>query len=178
MKKKIRVYLASQIFAECWRDYNEKVAQRIEQEFPEIELYVPQRNSSINDKTKCASAEDIAQGDFTNNLDHDDIMIAIVDGDTPGIGTTCEIGYFSRMCQEEIERYGSTNKKIISLYTDSRECSNTVMDAKVDKLHEFAECQFSYINLLLVGALKRYGVMCRTIDEVIEELRKAIKENN
>ena len=50
------------------------------------------------------------------------------------------------------------------------------MDAKVNMLHEFAECQFSYINLLLVGILKRYGVMCSSIDEVIEELRKALKE--
>lgn len=172
----VRVYLASQIFAECWRDYNDKLADRIAEEFPEIELYVPQRNASINDKTKCASAEDIAFGDFTQNLDNDDIVVAVVDGDTPGIGTTCEIGYFARMCQEEIEETGSTRKKIIALYTDSRECSHTVMDAKVDKLHEFAECQFSYINLLLVGAIKRYGVMCRTIDEVIEELRKALKE--
>lgn len=174
MNKKIRVYLASQIFAECWRDYNEKVAQRIEKEFPEIELYVSQRNNSINDKTKCATAEDIAYGDFTQNLDHDDIVIAIVDGDTPGIGTTCECAYFARMCQEEIERTGSTKKKIISLYTDSRECSRTVMDAKIEMLHSFAESQFSYINLLLVGMLKRYGVMCSNIDEVIEQLRIAL----
>jgi ABC-type amino acid transport system permease subunit len=75
---KIKIYLASQIFAECWRDYNEKLADRIEKEFPEIELYVPQRNKSINDKTKCATAEDIAYGDFTNNLDHDDIVVAVV----------------------------------------------------------------------------------------------------
>ena len=57
--RKIRVYLASQIFAECWRDYNEKLAQAIEENFPQIELYAPQRNKAINDKTKCASAEDI-----------------------------------------------------------------------------------------------------------------------
>ena len=79
------------------------------------------------------------------------------------------------MCEEEIARQGYTNKKIISLYTDSRECSNTYLDAKNEKLKEFAECQYSYINLLLVGALKRYGVMCRTIDEVIEELGKALE---
>lgn len=172
----VRVYLASQIFAECWRDYNEKLAQRIEQEFPQIELYVPQRNNSINDKTKCATAEDICAGDFTNNLDHDDIVVAVVDGDTPGIGTTVEIGYFSRKCQEEIEKCGRTCKKIISLYTDSRECSHTTNAAKDAALHGFAECQYAYLNLLLVGCLKRYGVMCRTIDEVIEELRKALKE--
>lgn len=175
MKKKIRIYLASQIFAECWRDYNEKLAARIEAAYPQVELYVPQRNKSINDKTKCATAEDIAVGDFTNNLDHDDIVVAVVDGDTPGIGTTVEIGYFSRMCQDEIERNGCTKKKIISLYTDSRECSHTQNEAKKNALNEFAECQFSYINLLLVGALKRYGVMCYTMDDVIAELGKAIQ---
>lgn len=175
MNKKVRVYLASQIFAECWREYNEKVAQAIESAYPNIELYVPQRNKSINDKTKCASAEDICAGDFTNNLDHDDIVVAIVDGDTPGIGTTLECGYFSRICEEEIQRQGFTHKCIISLYTDSRECSHTFLDAKNEKLKEFAECQYSYLNLLLVGCLKRYGVMCRTIDEVIAELGKALE---
>ena len=175
----MRAYLASQIFAECWRDYNDKVANRITETFPNLELYVPQRNASINDKTKCATAEQIAEGDFTQNLDNDDLVIAIVDGDTPGIGTTVEIGYFARMCQEEIERQGYTNKKIIALYTDSRECSHTTNKAKNEKLNEFAECQYSYINLLLVGALKRYGVMVYTIDEVIEEIQKWIdKQSN
>ena len=173
--KKVRVYLASQIFAECWRDYNEKIATLIEQNFPQVELYVPQRNKSINDKTKCATAEQIAQGDFTDNLEHDDIVVAIVDGDTPGIGTTIECGYFARMCQEEIEQQGYTNKRIISLYTDSRECQHTQNQAKNEKLAEFAECQYSYINLLLVGALKRYGVMCHSIDEVLLELAKALE---
>ena len=177
-KKKLRVYLASQIFAECWREYNEKVATAIETAYPDIELYVPQRNKAINDKTKCASAEDITYGDFTQNLDRDDIVVAIVDGDTPGIGTTTEIGYFARMCQEELERTGSTKKTIISLYTDSRECSHTFLEAKNEKLKEFAESQYAYLNLLLVGALKRYGVMCRTIDEVVKELGKAIERYN
>lgn len=170
----MRVYLAAPIFAEWNREYNEKIAQRIEKEFPDIELYVPQRNSAINDKTKCATAEQICEGDFTQNLDCDDIVIALVDGDTPGIGTTIECGYFARRCQEDIEKYGYTNKKIISLYTDSRECSHTVNGAKNEKLTEFAECQYSYLNLLLVGVLKRYGVMCYTIEEVIAELHKII----
>lgn len=172
----MKAYLASQIFAECWRDYNEKVVTQIEQNFPNLELYVPQRNKAINDKTKCATAEQIAEGDFTNNLDHDDLVIAIVDGDTPGIGTTLEIGYFARMCQEEIARDGFTKKRIIALYTDSRECSHTTNEAKNEKLKEFAECQYSYINLLLVGALKRYGVMVYTIDDLVKEVGKWIDE--
>lgn len=168
----MRIYLASQIFAECWRDYNEKIASRIEDTFPGVELYVPQRNKDINDKTKCATAEQITYGDFTQNLDHDDVVIAVVDGDTPGIGTTLEVGYFARICQEEIEKFGSTKKRIIALYTDSRECSKTFLPAKNEMLHEVAECQYSYLNLLLVGAIKRYGTLCTTIDQVINELKK------
>jgi len=169
----MRIYLAAPMFSEADQMYNEVLAKKIEATFPGIDLYVPQRNKDINDKTKCADAEDICQGDFTNNLDKDDIVVALVDGNAaPGIGTVLEIGYFSRICQEEIERQGYTNKKIISLYTDCRECSSTYLEAKNEKLKDFAECQYAYLNLLLVGALKRYGVMCRTIDDVIEELKK------
>lgn len=78
------------------------------------------------------------------------------------------------MCQEDINKYGFTNKKIIALYTDSRECSSTYLEAKNELLKEFAECQYSYLNLLLVGAIKRYGVMCRTIDDVLLELKKQL----
>lgn len=167
----MKFYLASQIFAECWRDYNSKVVERLRKEFPHIDIYVPQENKAINDKTKCATAEQITYGDFTQNLDHDDVVIAIVDGDTPGIGTTLEIGYFSRICQEEIERQGYTNKRIFALYTDSRECSRTYLEAKNNMLKERAECQYSYINLLLVGAIKRYGGLCLTIDELVNVLK-------
>ncbi len=175
-KKKPRIYLAAPIFAEWNREYNEKVAQRIEQEFPNIELYVPQRNQSINNKKLCATAEQICEGDFTNNLDHDDIVVALVDGDTPGIGTVVECSYFARMCEEEIQRQGYTNKTIISLYTDTRECSHTNNPAKNIMLNEFAESQYSYLNLLLVGVLKRYGTMCASINEVLQALSIAIKK--
>lgn len=172
----MRIYLAAPIFAEWNREYNEKVAQRIEKEFPDIELYVPQRNQSINNKKLCATAEQICEGDFTNNLDHDDIVVALVDGDTPGIGTVVECAYFARMCEEEIQRQGYTNKTIISLYTDSRECSQTNNSLKNNMLNEFAESQYSYLNLLLVGVLKRYGTMCSSIDEVLEALAQALQK--
>lgn len=171
----MKVYLAAPIFTEAAQMYNDYVVDKILGETPNIDIYMPQHNKTINDKTKCATAEDIAKGDFDDNLNHTDVMIALVDNDTPPIGTTLEIGYFSRICQEEIDRQGYTNKRIISLYTDTRECSNTVNSAKIDKLNEFAECQFSYINLLLVGALKRYGKMCRTVNEVVEEIAKLYK---
>ena len=76
---KPKVYLASQIFAECWRDYNDTVVNRLLEAYPDLDIYVPQRNKSINDKKNCATAEQITYGDFTQNLDHDDIVVAIVD---------------------------------------------------------------------------------------------------
>ena len=167
----MKIYLAAPIFSESDRLYNEILATKIEKALPNVELYVPQRNKSINDKTKCATAEDITKGDFDNNLDHADIVIARVDGDVPPIGTTLEIGYFCRRCQEDIDKYGKTNKRIFALYTDSREPSQTVNDAKIDMLHEFAESQFSYINLLLVGALKRYGEMYSKIDPLVSAVK-------
>lgn len=167
---KCRIYLASQIFAECWRDYNEKIGQKIEKALPNVTLYMPQRNTSINDKTKCATSEDICRGDFNDNLDKDDILVAIVDGDTPGIGTTVECGYFARICEEEIQKYGKTKKRIFALYTDTRECSATHNEAKNSALNQLAECQYSYINLLLVGTLKRYGRMYNNMDDLIYDL--------
>ena len=173
--KKYKVYLAAPIFTEAVQDYNEKILKKIEQFFPELDIYAPQRNKDINDKTKCASAEDIAVGDFDNNLDKTDIVIAVLDGDTPGIGTSVEIGYYSAACRNYLEQ-GAPYKRIIALYTDTRECSHTVNSEKIEKLNEIAECQFSYLNLLLVGAVKRYGVICRNIDEVITKLDSLIAE--
>ena len=168
----MRVYLAAPIFSEADQMYNEYVAQRIEDTFPGIELYVPQRNKSINDKTKCADSKDICKGDFTDNLDVDDIVVALLDGNAaPGIGTTLEVGYFARICQEEINRLGSTKKRIIGLYTDIRECSKTANQAKIEKLSQVGECQLAYLNLLLVGAVKQYGTLCTSLDQVISELK-------
>lgn len=172
----MKVYLAAPIFTEAAQMYNDYVVNKILEKIPDLDIYVPQRNKDINDKTKCATAEDITVGDFDNNLNHTDVVIALVDNDTPPIGTVTEIGYFARICQEEIERQGYTNKKIISLYTDTRECSHTVIPEKIEMLNQFAESQFSYLNLLLVGVLKRYGKMCRTVDEVVEEVKKSYEE--
>ena len=171
----MKIYLAAPIFSESDRLYNEILATKIEKALLNVELYVPQRNKSINDKTKCATAEDITKGDFDNNLDYADIVVARVDGDVPPIGTTLEIGYFCRRCQEDIQKTGKTNKRIFALYTDSREPSHTVNDTKVNMLHEFAESQFSYINLLLVGALKRYGDMFYTMDDLVDNLKSYVE---
>ena len=37
---KPKVYLASQIFAECWRDYNDTVVSRLLEAYPDLDIYV------------------------------------------------------------------------------------------------------------------------------------------
>lgn len=57
----VNVYLAGSMFCEADRFYNAYLAKRI-RELPEYEfinLYVPQENASINDKTKCADSRAI-----------------------------------------------------------------------------------------------------------------------
>ena len=112
----MKFYLASQIFSEGWRDYNDRVVNAIKAAYPDIDIYVPQHNKTINDKTKCATAEQITYGDFTQNLDHDDVVIAIVDGDTPGIGTTLEIGYLAAFVKKKLNAKVIQTRKLF-LYT-------------------------------------------------------------
>ena len=75
MNKKIQVYLAGSMFCEADRMYNALLAQKIRERVGgHIDLYVPQENLSINDKTKCANSHDIFWGDY-NRLQNTDIFI-------------------------------------------------------------------------------------------------------
>ena len=60
MKEKIKAYLAGSMFCEADRMYNAYLAERIRERVGDkIDLYVPQENLSINDKTKCADSHAI-----------------------------------------------------------------------------------------------------------------------
>lgn len=97
--EKIKVYLAGSMFCEADRMYNAYLAERIRDRFGDmIDLYVPQENTSINDKTKCADSNAIFWGDY-NRLKNTDIFIARIDGDIPPSGTSAEIGIMSQRIQ-------------------------------------------------------------------------------
>lgn len=99
MAKPVQVYLAGSMFCEADRMYNELLAKRIRERLDGlIDLYVPQENNSINDKTKCANSHDIFWGDY-NRLQKCDIFIARIDGDIPPSGTSAEIGIMSQRRQ-------------------------------------------------------------------------------
>lgn len=162
----INAYLAGPIFTERDRMYLDYLADEIKNIWPELNLYVPHRNAAINDKTKPASSYQIYDGDM-ERLDKTDLLIAVVSGDMPPIGTTCEIGIYSQM--QRVNK----NKHLICLYDDNRNGSTTFCQEKVDMIKgEIAENQWHYINLFLVGCIKSNGAMYNTSKEIFEAVKK------
>ena len=97
----MNVYLAGPIFCEGDRMRNEKWSAQIRNAIPRINLYNPLENKEINDKTKCASSWQIADGDNAR-LDETDVLIACIDGDVIPSGTSAEIGKFQHHLRGQI----------------------------------------------------------------------------
>lgn len=166
----MKIYLAGPIFTERDRNFLDYMYDKIKPIFPDAEIYIPHRNKSINDKTKCATSYDIYWGDY-NRLKNTDLLIAIVSADLPGIGTTCEIGIFTQMIDAD------PHKKLIALYDDCREGYITCQDpnvaaAKIASMQkEPGENQMSYINLFLTGAIKTHGKLVCSSEELFSTLK-------
>ena len=198
MDKKIQVYLAGSMFCEADRMYNAYIAEKIRETVGEyIDLYVPQENNSINDKTKCANSHDIFWGDY-NRLQNCDIFIARIDGDIPPSGTSAEIGIMSQRrqnwerqleyllvadndkCGAEYIRnlYISNNghaPMILGLCTDSRNPKRTYLDAKNELMkNEDYESQYCYFNLFTLGCIKVNGVLATSVDELITKIKEQV----
>ena len=202
MDKKIQVYLAGSMFCEADRMYNALLAEKIRERVGNyIDLYVPQENLSINDKTKCANSHDIFWGDY-NRLQNCDIFIARIDGDIPPSGTSAEIGIMSQRRQYWENRYtqslavatrSGVNKTheelknehrkaygfepmILGLCTDSRNPKRTYLEAKNELMkNEDYESQYCYFNLFTLGCIKVNGELATSIDELVDKLEAAVK---
>lgn len=170
--KKIKVYLAGPIFTQAHINFNELIISQMEKEFPEWEIYTPHRNTAINDKTKFANSKAIWDGDISR-MRETNILVALVSGDMPPAGTTCEVGYFCRLCEEDPK-----NHTIVALYDDTREASRTWSEEKNAYMRDNkAESQYPYINLLVVGGIKSNGTLTTSVDELFDELRKLYNNN-
>ena len=202
MKNKIQVYLAGSMFCEADRMYNALLAQKIRERVGEhIDLYVPQENNSINDKTKCANSHDIFWGDY-NRLQNCDIFIARIDGDIPPSGTSAEIGIMSQrrqnwesglmsykcnsyMANGTLDEEKVTNTyiaveghapMILGLCTDSRNPKRTYLDAKNELMkNEDYESQYCYFNLFTLGCIKVNGELATSVDELVDRLEDAVR---
>ena len=203
MNKKIQVYLAGSMFCEADRMYNALLAQKIRERVGEhIDLYVPQENLSINDKTKCANSHDIFWGDY-NRLQGCDIFIARIDGDIPPSGTSAEVGIMSqrrqywerefnnfqanycleygrKISEEEIHTYKKNEgfpPMVLGLCTDSRNPKRTYLEAKNELMRtEDYESQYCYFNLFTLGCIKVNGKLTTSIDELVDALEVEVNE--
>lgn len=169
MKEKsnrLKAYLAAPIFTERDRNFNAYLEKEILKRCPDLDLYLSQNNASINDKTGCANSADIYVGDVTR-LKAADLLITVTSADIPPIGTSYETAYFCGLCEQNRDKY------IIALYDDCREGSHTYSEAKRDAmLSGIAENQWPYINLLAVGYIKKFGELCFTSQELINQIEK------
>lgn len=147
-------YLANGLFGLGDRLVNELVAKAIRQTIPGVDLYVPQENAAINDKSAFANSEQIAAADITA-LKESDFLVAVIDGVEIDSGVAAEIGAFSML-----------NRPIFALFTDSRQQGRD-NSKKIEALQTDAvENQFVYRNLFVVGLIKQNGVVATSIEEL------------
>lgn len=157
----MKAYLANGLFSLGDRLVNEKLAEEIRQAVPDIELYVPQENGAINDKSAYADSLSIAEADL-DMLQQSDVLIAVLDGVEIDSGVAAEIGAFSML-----------NRPIVGVFTDVRQQGRD-NSKKIEALvADGMENQFVYRNLFVIGLIKRNGVITTSIEEAV----KAVQEN-
>ena len=160
------VYLAGPIFTEAHLLYNEFLLNGIFRAWPGLKVYASQTNKEINDKTKSADSIAIYNGDYAR-LKNTDILIALISGDVPPIGTITEVGIFSEMHEND------PKKQLIALYTDTRDPAFTYSNEKnLSMSGKTGECQYSYINLFSLGACKKNGTVLTSSEELFNYIHE------
>ncbi|NEW65863.1 nucleoside 2-deoxyribosyltransferase [Carnobacteriaceae bacterium zg-84] len=156
-----KIYFASPLFSEMEQQYNRYVVSLIRQQFPTLDIYLPQEQADINDKSAYADSKLIAKVD-TEQLLSSNIMVAVLDGASIDVGVASEIGVAYQ-----------AGIPIIALYTDSRQ-QGAINQQKLDALQDIAESQFSYINLYTVGLVKLNGKVVDTTEKLLNTLKDYI----
>lgn len=157
----MKSYLANGLFSFGDRLVNTFVSTRLRIILQKLDLYVPQENNEINDKSSFAGSLDIAKAD-RDKLMESDFLVAVIDGVEIDSGVAAEIGLFA-----------STGKPIFALFTDNRQQGTSNMQ-KIDALVEDpTENQFVYRNLFVIGLIKQSD---GGIFEEIDDLALAAKE--
>lgn len=159
---KMKVYFANSLFNDSDLMYNEMVVKNIRDSFNgNIEVYNPMENEAINDKTQYADSLTIVKADY-EELKDSDVLVAVIDSDDSGVAL--EIGMFYMM-----------NKPIIGIYTDTRRIAFG-NNKKKDALDVIGENQVSYVNLMLIGAIKERGELVDNHKKAIELLKEIEKD--
>lgn len=172
VKSKINIYLAGPIFTIRDRMFLDLIYDNLMKSIPavlkdKVDIYVPHRNTAINDKTKSANSYQIYEGDM-QRLRNTDILAAVISGDMPPAGTTCEIGIFSEM--------HSGREDIVALYDDSRDGYFTASAEKYEAMRQdIGESQWPYVNLFVIGCIKSNGILTATVESFVAAIVNLIK---
>lgn len=155
VETKKTIYLAAPLFSEAEQMFNQCLADDLRR--IGYQVYNPQEADDINDKSSYADSVMIAQYD-TKELLRSDILVAVLDGQTidPGVAAEVGIAYYADM-------------PIYGIYTDPRQRGYD-NQAKLQALSEVAECQFSYVNLFVVGLIKQQGDVYNSSNELVHSL--------
>lgn len=157
--KKTKVYFASPLFNTMEQEFNARVVEKIRQANPNLEIYLPQENMEINDKSLYADSIMIAKGD-NDRLYESSLLIAVLDGVSIDVGVATEIGVAY-----------AKGIKTIGLYTDVRHGINA-SENKIEALtSQVAENQFHYVNLFTVGCIKDNGKILTSVEDLVEEMK-------
>lgn len=142
----MHIYFANALFSQADFNFNAQLVAKIREAYPEISLYLPQENASINDKQAYADSKMIAQAD-TKEVLRSQLMIAVLDGPIidPGVASEIGVAYANQI-------------PILGLYTDSRQQGAT-NNQKIAALQTIAENQFHYLNLYTTGLIKLNGAI-------------------
>lgn len=159
----MKAYLANGLFSLGDRLVNEQLAVAIRDAISSIELYVPQENDAINDKTAYADSLAIAQADL-EMLQKSDVLVAVLDGVEIDSGVAAEIGAFAML-----------DRPIIGVFTDVRQQGRDNMQKIEALVRDGIENQFVYRNLFVVGLIKRNGIITTSIDEAVKAIQKLNK---
>ena len=152
----MKIYFANSLFNDSDLMYNEKVVGEIRESFDgDIDVYNPMENDAINDKAQYADSLTIVKADY-EELEDSDVLVAVIDSDDSGVAL--EIGMFYMM-----------NKPIIGIYTDTRRIAYG-NEQKKNAVDVLGENQISYINLMVVGAIKERGELVDSHEEAIRLL--------
>ncbi|WP_332645296.1 nucleoside 2-deoxyribosyltransferase [Lysinibacillus sp. 54212] len=155
----LKAYLANGLFSIGDRYVNELLATEIRKAIPNINLYVPQENDAINDKSAYADSLAIARADM-QSLQQSDVLIAVIDGVEIDSGVAAEIGVFS-----------TYNRPIIALFSDVRQQGRDNTKKIEALIEDGIENQFIYRNLFVIGLIKNNGSIVQSVQEVVDKLK-------
>lgn len=158
----IKAYFANGLFSQADFDFNEKCVKALREKIDELDIYLPQENTAINDKTQFANSRQIYEAD-TKKLLQSDILFAVIDGETIDAGVACEIGIAV-----------SHGIPVFAIQTDSRRFYFEEDITKQDTIKEVCESQYKYTNLFVVGAIKKKGFIVNSIEDLVEETNEIV----